>query len=129
LEGIVAAAVKTLSIYDNSYQWLLVPSSYNLPELVKKEVDALVKSGYYSSKSDVVKDALRYMLDNKKNLRVAAAIELYKSGEVSLGKAAEIARVSLVEFKDILGSQAYKRVLEASKKDIKKADALIETIR
>lgn len=106
-----------------------MPSSYNLPELVKKEVDALVKSGYYSSKSDVVKDALRYMLDNRKNLRVAAAIELYRSGEVSLGKAAEIASISLMEFKDILGSQAYKRVLETSKKDIKKADSLIEKLR
>lgn len=106
-----------------------MPSSYNLPEVVKKEIDALVKSGYYSSKSDVVKDALRYMLDNKKNLRVAAAVELYKSGEVSLGKAAEMTGLGLVEFKDILASQGYERVLKASKKDVKKADTLIEKIR
>ena len=108
---------------------VIMPSSYNLPELIKKEVDALVKSGYYSSKSDVVKDALRYMLDNKKNLRVAAAIQLYKSREVSLGKAAEVAGVDLIEFKDILTSQGYERVLKASKKDIRRADAIIEKIR
>src|SRR3990172_13255769 len=75
----------TLTIYDNSYQYMLgdlVPSSYNLPELVKKEIDALVKAGYYSSKSDVVKDALRTFLYSKKNLRVAAAVELYKDGAV-----------------------------------------------
>ena len=49
-----------------------MPSSYNLPELVKKEIDALVKAGYYSSKSDVVKDALRNLLSGKRNLRLAA---------------------------------------------------------
>lgn len=106
-----------------------MPSSYSLPELVKKEVDALVRSGHYSSKSDVVKDALRYLLDNKNSLRLAAAVELYKSGEVSLGKAAEIASIALVEFKDVLASQGYKRTLRASKKDVKKTDALLEKIR
>jgi predicted HTH domain antitoxin len=106
-----------------------MPSSYNLPELVKKEVDALVRSGHYSSKSDVVKDALRYLLDSKKNLRVAAAVELYKSGEVSLGKASEIAGVGLVEFKEILASQGYKRVLKTTRKDVARADSLMEKIR
>ena len=106
-----------------------MPSSYNLPELVKKEIDALVKSGYYSSKSDVVKDALRYMLDNKKNLRIAAAVELYRSGEISLGKAAEVASIGLVEFKGILASQGYERVLKASRKDIQQADSIVEKIR
>jgi Arc/MetJ-type ribon-helix-helix transcriptional regulator len=106
-----------------------MPSSYNLPDLMKKEVDALVRSGHYSSKSDVVKDALRYMLDNKSNIRIAAAIELYKAGEVSLGTAAEIANVGLVEFKDMLASRGYKRTLHVGKNRIKKADALMKKIR
>lgn len=106
-----------------------MPSSYNLPELVKKEIDALVKSGYYSSKSDVVKDALRYMLESKRNLRLAAAVELYKEGEVSLGKAAEIAHMGVIEFKETLASQDYKRVLKVSRKDIKSADQLMEQMR
>jgi predicted HTH domain antitoxin len=96
---------------------------------MKKEVDALVRSGHYSSKSDVVKDALRYMFDNKSNVRIAAAVELYKEGEVSLGKAAEIASVSLVEFKEILASRGYKRTLQASRKRNKEADALMRKIR
>ena len=105
-----------------------MPSSYNLPELMKKEVDALVRSGHYSSKSDVVKDALRYMLENKSNIRIAAAIELHKAGEVSLGKAAEIANVGLIEFKEILANQGYKRTLQASRKQIRKADELMRKI-
>ncbi|MEM3129416.1 MAG: UPF0175 family protein, partial [Nitrososphaerales archaeon] len=74
-----------------------MPSSYNLPELVKKEIDALVRAGYYSSKSDVVKDALRIFLNSRKNLRIAAAVQLYKEGELSLGKAAEIADMGVTE--------------------------------
>ncbi len=90
-----------------------MPSSYNLPELVKKEIDALVNAGYYSSKSDVVKDAIRIFLHSKKNLSLAAAIELYKKGEVSLGKAAEIANMGIVEFKEMLKDYGIKRAIEA----------------
>jgi len=106
-----------------------MPSSYNLPEIDKKKIDALVKSGFYSSKSDVVKDALRYMLEHKKTLSVAAAVELYKSGEVSLGKASEIAGIGLVEFKEILASYSHKRLLTVTKKGMKKADELLEKLK
>src|SRR5579885_2207859 len=79
----------TLVLYDNSYQYNLVnnmPSSYNLADLDKKRIDALVKSGFYSSKSDVVKDALRYMFEHKKNLNLAAAVEMYKHERFRLEK-------------------------------------------
>ncbi len=90
-----------------------MPSSYNLPELVKKEIDALVRAGYYSSKSDVVKDALRTFLYSRKSLRIAAAVELYKEGEVSIGKAAEIANMGVIEFKERLRDFGITRVIEA----------------
>lgn len=89
-----------------------MPSSYSLPELVEKEIDALVKAGYYSSKSDVVKDALRTFLDKKPSLRLAAAIELYRREQVSLGKAAEIAEMTTPEFKERLAEFGIKRVIE-----------------
>jgi Arc/MetJ-type ribon-helix-helix transcriptional regulator len=106
-----------------------MPSSYNLPELVKKEIDALVKAGYYSSKSDVVKDALRTLLSEKKNLRLAAAVELYKRNELSLGKAAEIADIGVIEFKEVLASQDHRRVMSVSKRDIKRADEIMKKMR
>jgi Arc/MetJ-type ribon-helix-helix transcriptional regulator len=106
-----------------------MPSSYNIPELDKKKIDALVKSGFYSSKSDVVKDALRYMFEHKKPLGIAAAVELYRHGEVSLGKAAEIAGIGIIEFKESLASHGYKRILAVTKKDIKKADKLLEKLK
>ena|SRR5208282_3929867 len=106
-----------------------MPSSYNIPELVKKEIGALVKAGYYSSKSDVVKDALRTFLGSKRNLRMAAAVELYKEGEVSLGKAAEIADIGIIEFKEMLASLSYKRIITVSKSDVKRADELMKKMR
>ena len=106
-----------------------MPSSYNLPELVKKEIDALVKAGYYSSKSDVVKDALRTLLSEKKNLRLAAAVELYRRDELSLGKAAEVADIGIIEFKEVLASQNHRRVLTVSKRDVVDADAIMKKMR
>src|SRR5208283_5070743 len=80
---------------------------------MKKEIDALVRAGYYSSKSDVVKDALRTFLEEKENMRVAAAVEIYKQGEVSLGKAAEIADMEIIEFKERLAELGVTRVIKA----------------
>jgi Arc/MetJ-type ribon-helix-helix transcriptional regulator len=104
-----------------------MPSSYNLPELVKKEIEALVRSGHYSSKSDVVKDALRYMLDNRKNLRLAASVELYRSGEISLGKAAEIADMGVVEYRERLKDFGITRTIRAEA--TKKMDAELGRIK
>jgi len=106
-----------------------MPSSYNLPELVRKEIGALVKAGYYSSKSDVVKDALRAFLESKKNLRLAAAVELYRDGEITLGKAAEIANVGIVEFKEILANVGYKRTISVTRGDVRRADELMKKMR
>ncbi len=105
-----------------------MPASYSLPELVEKEIDALVKVGYYTSKSDVVKDALRYMLEKRTNLRVAAAIELYRANEVSLGKAAELADMSLIEFKEALSNRGEYIRVKASRRDMKKADELVKKL-
>jgi len=78
--------------------------TFSLPKVVEMEIDALVDSGYYSSKSDVAKDAFRTLFETKTNLRIASAVELYRSGKISLGRAAEIASVTIEEFKNILES-------------------------
>ena len=106
-----------------------MPSSYNLPELMKKEIEALVKSGYYSSKSDVVKDALRNFLETKPRLRLSASVELYKEKKLSLGKAAEVAGVNIIEFKELLKSREFVRKIKATKKEMKRADELMKKMR
>ena len=83
----------------------MAASSIFLPKILKEEADALVRKGYYSSRSDVFKNALRFLMQNKADLRVAAAIEMFKEKRISLGKAAELAGVSVIEFKDILADR------------------------
>lgn len=77
------------------------------------EIDALVESGYYSSRSDVAKDAFRTLFEKKRNLRIAGAVELYKKKKVSLGRAAEIASVTIEEFKEILEERDIKIEIDA----------------
>ena len=83
-------------------------SAFSLPPIMEMEIESLVRSGYYSSKSDVMKDAFRVFLETRSQLKVAAAIELYKMEKVSLGKAAEIAGMSVEEFKEVLMDRGIK---------------------
>ncbi len=83
-------------------------STYSIPPIYENEIDAVVKAGYYSSKSDVVRDALRLLFDTKENLKLSAAIEMFKSGKVTLGKAAEIAGMNMISFKEILKDREIK---------------------
>jgi len=96
---------------------------------MEDEIDALIEAGYYSSKSDVVKDALREMLDKNKNLRIAAAIEMYRKGGISLGRAAEIADVSLPDFKEALKERGIKIVLRHDRKMMKGADRIMKKMK
>lgn len=106
-----------------------MPSSYSLPRLMEEEIDALIDAGYYSSKSDVVKDAVRELLDKNHKLRIAAAVEMYKDGKASIGKASEIAEMSLVEFKETLKDRGIKIVLKNDKKMLKDSDKIMKKMR
>ena len=79
-----------------------MPSTYSIPKVYEDEIEAVVQAGYYSSKSDVVRDAIRLLFDTKTNLKISAAIEMYKTGKVTLGKAAELAGINVISFKEIL---------------------------
>ena len=57
---------------------------------------------YYKSRSALIEDAFRALLNLKPGLKVEIGVELYQRGEVSLSKAAEIAGVNVVQFKEIL---------------------------
>ena len=80
-----------------------------LPYLFEEEVKALIRSGVYSSTSDAVKDAFRFLFENKPMLRNTAAVKLYKEGKVTIGRAAEIVGVTTIEFKDMLADRGIVR--------------------
>lgn len=80
---------------------------------VDRKVKALVNAGYYSSELEVMKDAIRSLFRNNAELNVNAAIELYKEEEISISKASEMAGMTTIEFKEILGKRGIIRVIEA----------------
>jgi len=76
-----------------------------LPDMIKREVDAISETGYYDSSSEFLRDAIRTILRERPELRVALACELYKEEEISLGRAMEIAEKDIESMKEILESR------------------------
>ena len=70
--------------------------------LIDKEISVIPSTGLYKSGDDFIRDAINTLLAARKDVRVAIASELYKRGEISFGKAVEIASVDLEEMKEIL---------------------------
>jgi predicted HTH domain antitoxin len=83
------------------------------PNPADTEIEALVRTGLYQNRDEVISDALRNLLLNNKNLRLELAIELFKADEVSLGRAAEIAGTDRWEFQDILHQRRIPIIIEA----------------
>lgn len=80
---------------------------------IARKVKALVDAGCYPSEYEVIKNAVISLFRENTELNVAVAIELYKKGEVSLSKAADIAGMTTIEFKEILGKRGFTREIEA----------------
>lgn len=76
--------------------------SFTVPPTLRMELGAIPETGYYDSTSEFLRDAMRTILAARKDLRLAIASVLYKSGRISLGKAVEVAEVGYEEMKKIL---------------------------
>jgi predicted HTH domain antitoxin len=66
------------------------------------ELDVLIERGLYEDQEALIEDAMRSLLRSKPHLRRQLAIELYRRGEVSFSRAAEIAGVDIETFKESL---------------------------
>ena len=73
------------------------------PEQLSAELEVIPKTGYYTSTSEFLKDAVKTILAAKKDLMVSIAIELYKK-DYSLGRVAEIADLDYEAMKELLVS-------------------------
>lgn len=74
----------------------------------EEEINSLIRTRSYASKDEVVSDALRALLVLKPGLKIEMAVDLYKTDKVSLWRAADIAGMSLEEFKELLASRSIK---------------------
>ena len=66
------------------------------------EIDQLVKSKLFPDQQAVLRSALRALFQVRPEIRREMVARAYASGEISLGKAAEMMGVSHEEMKDIL---------------------------
>ncbi len=102
--------------------------SFTLPQMMKLELSAIPETGYYDSSSEFLRDAMRSLFKERKDLRLAIASILYKNEDISLGKAVEISGTSYSEMKKILSEKGIKlkrgtttvNEMEKGLKDIKK---------
>ena len=65
-------------------------------------IQDLVEAHLYEDEEAVIQDALRHLLRARTDLRVQVAIHRYKTEDISLAKAANLAGVSWAHMKDIL---------------------------
>ena len=70
--------------------------------VISTVADALVSGKVYSTKNELLEDALRTFFEFRKDMWITAVVELYKIEEMSLSKASELAGVSTEEMKDHL---------------------------
>jgi len=66
------------------------------------EIDQLVKTKLFPDEQAVLRSALRALFESQPRLRRQILVRAYTSGEISLGKTAEMLGVSHEEMKDIL---------------------------
>ncbi len=83
-----------------------------------QEIDALVRTGVYRDRDEVLQDALNTFLAVKSNLRLEIAIELFKSDEVSFLRASEIAGRNFFIFKNILIDRGIKIPVDVESTDV-----------
>jgi predicted HTH domain antitoxin len=85
------------------------------------ELNALVKAGIFRSKAEAIKEALRLLFATRPQLSIEAAIQLYKEGEVTLGRASEIAGITRWEFETLLADRGIERfVVSDSVEDLER---------
>ncbi|MBA7516874.1 hypothetical protein ES705_08923 [subsurface metagenome] len=94
-------------------------TSLRLPAAMNEEIEVLMESGEYASKSDLLKDAFRVFLENKPEKKTLIGIEMYRRGRVSLARAAEIAGMDFESFKEVLTDRGISiRTASPTKKEL-----------
>ena len=98
--------------------------------LVKKELKVISSTGLYRDEEEFIKEAINTLLAARKDLRVSIACELYKTDEISLGKACEIASINIEEMKDVLYKRGIRRNVNVSSEEMENmAKKAVELIR
>ena len=91
------------------------------------DLAAIVRAGCFVSEADALREAVQTLLAVNPQLRVEAAIRRYLDGEITLGRAAEIAGVTRWRFQELLALRGLRVTREA--RPAKELDEAVERIR
>lgn len=92
-----------------------------------EDLDAIAAAGGYDDTDAVVEEAVRELLRRRPELRLSLAVEKYRTGTVSLNRAAELAGVSAEAFKAELADRGIDR--DAGFLDDSSREDRLETLR
>ena len=67
--------------------------------IADEELDAVIRAGVFRDRAHAVQEAIETLFAVRPQLRTEAAIEMFRSGEVSLLRAAEIAGLDFDSFR------------------------------
>ncbi|MCK4492052.1 MAG: UPF0175 family protein [Candidatus Altiarchaeales archaeon] len=96
-----------------------------MESVFEKGADILIQEKFFSNRKELDEEALRTLFEFRRDLRIAAAVNLYKKEEMSLSRASELAGVSTEEMKDFL-IKARVKIRRGTKE--KKAEELAKVI-
>src|SRR5438445_6228233 len=85
--------------------------------IVDQQLEAVVRAGLFRDRQHVVQEAMQTLFSVRPQLKTEAAIELFRSGEVSLLRAAEMAGMDFESFRSLLADRGIPWEVEAEGRD------------
>jgi Arc/MetJ-type ribon-helix-helix transcriptional regulator len=73
-----------------------------IPDMLREEADLYVESGYFENRSELIREAIRELLERLEQNKTRIATDLYRREKVSLGRSAEIAGLGYEKMKELL---------------------------
>jgi predicted HTH domain antitoxin len=96
---------------------------------VLEELDLLIQEGIYEDRDALLADAVRALLRSRPELRQQLAVALYKRGQVSLARGAEVAGVDGESFKELLREAGVLRRIEPAGEALKSEVEALRRLR
>lgn len=81
--------------------------------IVDQELDAVIRAGMFRDREHAIHEAIETLFVVRPQLRTEAAVELFRSGEVSLLRAAELAGLDSESFRHLLCNRGIVWEIEA----------------
>jgi predicted HTH domain antitoxin len=81
--------------------------------IVDQQLDAVVRAGLFRDRQHAIQEAMQTLFTVRPQLRTEAAIELFRAGDISFLRAAEMAGMDFESFRLLLRDRAIPWQIEA----------------